>query len=185
MPEPSRSRVAVIGGGPTGLMAAEVLATGGASVVVYDRMPSLARKFLMAGRGGLNLTHSEDVAQFLGRYGETEPQLHQAIEAFPPGTLRAWSKGLGQPTFVGTSGRVFPKAMKASPLLRAWLRQLAGLGVEVRTRHDWTGWSAKGALVFRTADGEVIDTPDATVLALGGASWPRLGSTGDWAGPLA
>src|SRR5215468_5527896 len=180
MPEPSRSRVAVIGGGPTGLMAAEVLATGGASVVVYDRMPSLARKFLMAGRGGLNLTHSEDVAQFLGRYGETEPRLHQAIEAFPPGTLRAWSKGLGQPTFVGTSGRVFPKAMKASPLLRAWLRRLDGLGVVFKPRHLWTGWDEAGRPVFDTPDGRVTAEVDATVLALGGASWPRLGSGGEW-----
>jgi len=161
-------------------MAAEVLATGGASVVVYDRMPSLARKFLIAGRGGLNLTHSEDVAQFLGRYSGTEPRLRRAIEAFPPGTLRAWSKGLGQPTFVGTSGRVFPKAMKASPLLRAWLRRLDGLGVVFKPRHVWTGWDEAGRAVFDAPDGRVTAEADATVLALGGASWPRLGSGGEW-----
>src|SRR5262245_3521669 len=180
MPEKSKPRVTVIGGGPAGLMAAEVLAAGGASVTLYDRMPSLGRKFLMAGRGGLNLTHSEDVPRVLARYGKAEPRLRDAIEAFPPGTLRAWSKGLGQPTFVGTSGRVFPKAMKASPLLRAWLRRLDGLGVVFKPRHFWTGWDEAGHAVFDAPDGRVTVEADATVLALGGASWPRLGSGGEW-----
>jgi hypothetical protein len=179
------TRVAVIGGGPAGLMAAETLAQAGAAVTVYERMPSVGRKFLLAGRGGLNLTHSEPLEAFLGRYGEARAWLAPLIAAFPPAELTAWAEGLGQPTFVGTSGRVFPKAMKASPLLRAWLRRLAELGVEVRTRHEWSGWTADGALAFRTPHGEVQDRPDAAVLALGGASWPRLGSTGDWAAPLA
>jgi uncharacterized flavoprotein (TIGR03862 family) len=178
-------RVAVIGGGPAGLMAAETLAKGGAAVTVYERMPSVGRKFLMAGRGGLNLTHSEPLGAFLARYGAARPWLAPLIEAFPPTALAAWAQGLDQPTFVGTSGRVFPEAMKASPLLRAWLRRLTDLGVNVKTRHDWTGWTSDGALAFRTSGGELPDAPDATVLALGGASWPRLGSTGDWAGVLA
>src|SRR5262245_54663515 len=178
MPEKSKPRVTVIGGGPAGLMAAEVLAAGGASVTLYDRMPSLGRKFLMAGRGGLNLTHSEDVPRVLARYGKAEPRLRDAIEAFPPGTLRAWSKGLGQPTFVGTSGRVFPKAMKASPLLRVWLHRLQGAGVGFAMRHRLIGWR-DGATALARPDGTTVtDTPDATVLALGGASWPRLGSDG-------
>src|SRR5262245_20086636 len=180
MPEKSKPRVTVIGGGPAGLMAAEVLAAGGASVTLYDRMPSLGRKFLMAGRGGLNLTHSEDVPRVLARYGKAEPRLRDAIEAFPPGTLRAWSKGLGQPTFVGTSGRVFPKAMKASPLLRVWLRRLDGLGVAFKLRHRWSGWDEAGQLVFEAPEGRVTAAADAVVLALGSASWPRLGSDGDW-----
>jgi len=174
------SRIAVVGGGPAGLMAAETLAGGGASVTVYERMPSVGRKFLMAGRGGLNLTHSEPLEAFLGRYGAAREGLAPAIEAFPPAALTAWAEGLGQPTFVGSSGRVFPKVMKASPLLRAWLRRLAELGVVVKTRHEWAGWSGDGALLFRTPEGDALVTPDATVLALGGASWPRLGSTGDW-----
>jgi len=178
-------RVAVIGAGPAGLMAAETLAAADAAVTLYERMPSAGRKFLMAGRGGLNLTHSEPLAAFLGRYGAARERLGPLIEAFPPAALTAWAEGLGQATFVGTSGRVFPKAMKASPLLRAWLRRLADLGVEVKTRHHWTGWAADGALQFRTPEGEVRDAPDAVVLALGGASWPRLGSTGDWVAALA
>jgi uncharacterized flavoprotein (TIGR03862 family) len=165
-------------------MAAEVLAAGGASVTLYDRMPSLGRKFLMAGRGGLNLTHSEEVERLLGRYGRAEPRLRAAIEAFPPGTLRAWSKGLGHPTFVGTSGRVFPKAMKSSPLLRAWLRRLDGLGVIFKPRHCWIGWDDAGRLVFEAPEGRVTVEADATLLALGGASWPRLGSAGEWADTL-
>jgi len=173
--------VAVIGAGPAGLMAAEVLASGGARVTVHDRMPSVGRKFLMAGRGGLNLTHSEPLPQFLARYREAEPHLRGAIEAFPPDALRAWSDGLGQPTFVGSSGRVFPEAMKASPLLRAWLQRLDQLGVRFALRHRWMGWNASGELQFDAAEGAVSIKPDATVITLGGASWPRLGSDGNWA----
>jgi hypothetical protein len=177
--------VAVIGAGPAGLMAAQVLARGGASVTVYDRMPSAGRKLLMAGRGGLNLTHSEPLEAFLPRYGEAAGRLGPLVEAFPPQALIDWAEALGQATFVGSSGRVFPKALKASPLLRAWLARLRELGVEIRPRHDWTGWDADGALSFRTPGGDVTLRPDATILALGGASWPKLGSTGDWAGVLA
>ncbi|MGE3991668.1 NAD(P)/FAD-dependent oxidoreductase [Pseudorhodoplanes sp.] len=172
---------AVIGGGPAGLMAAETLARANIAVTVYERMPSLARKFLMAGRGGLNLTHSDDLIRFLSRYGTAEHYLRHAIDAFPPERLRAWSADLGQPTFAGTSGRVFPQAMKASPLLRAWLRRLDAMGVKVALRHRWTGWADDGALVFDTPEGVVRATADVTVLALGGASWPRLGSDGGWA----
>lgn len=173
--------VAVIGGGPAGLFAAETLATAGVAVTVYERMPSVGRKLLMAGRGGLNLTHSEGFEAFVDRYGEAVPRLRPMLEAFPPAALIAWAEALGQATFVGSSGRVFPKALKASPLLRAWLARLTHLGVAVRTRHDWLGWSADGALRFATPEGEVAATPDATILALGGASWPRLGSDGRWA----
>ncbi|MBN9594629.1 MAG: TIGR03862 family flavoprotein [Afipia sp.] len=172
--------IAVIGAGPAGLMAAEVLGAGGARVTVYDRMPSVGRKFLMAGRGGLNLTHSEPLDAFLTRYREAMPHLRAAIEAFPPEALRAWSEGLGQPTFVGSSGRIFPKAMKASPLLRAWLRRLDRSGVRVMLRHRWTGWTPTGELQFETPKGAVLLKPDATVIALGGASWPKLGASGDW-----
>jgi len=161
-------------------MAAEVLARGGASIIVYDRMPSVGRKFLLAGRGGLNLTHSEDLERLLGRYGAAAAQLGAAIEAYPPSALRAWCEELGQPTFVGSSGRVFPKAMKASPLLRAWLARLAASGVTFKLRHLWTGWDESGRLQFATPDGVAAIAADATVLALGGASWPRLGSDGTW-----
>lgn len=170
----------MIGGGPAGLMAAEMLARGGISVTVYERMPSLGRKFLLAGRGGLNLTHSENLPQFLSRYGAAEMHLRRAIEVFPPERLRAFSEELDQPTFVGTSGRVFPKAMKASPLLRAWLRRLDAMGVRFALRHRWRGWDENDALVFDAPDGAVHVTADVTVLALGGASWPRLGSDGGW-----
>jgi uncharacterized flavoprotein (TIGR03862 family) len=176
---------AIVGGGPAGLIAAETLARANIAVTIYERMPSLGRKFLMAGRGGLNLTHSEDLDRFASRYAEAERHLRRAIEAFPPERLRAWSADLGQPTFAGTSGRVFPQAMKASPLLRAWLRRLDGLGAKVALRHLWTGWDDDGALVFDTPDGAVRATPDVTVLALGGASWPRLGSDGGFADILA
>jgi uncharacterized flavoprotein (TIGR03862 family) len=166
-------------------MAAEVLAQGGAHVTVYDATPSAGREFLMVGRGGLNLTHSEGLPAFLTRYGEAMPQLAAAITAFPPDVLRAWSEALGQPTFVGSSGRVFPKAFKASPLLRAWLRRLDSMGVQFRLRHRWTGWEENGRLLFQTPDGQRVVDARATVLALGGASWPRLGSTGAWVETLA
>ncbi|MET4069204.1 putative flavoprotein (TIGR03862 family) [Bradyrhizobium sp. S3.2.6] len=166
-------------------MAAEVLAQGGAHITVYDAMPSAGRKFLMAGRGGLNLTHSEPLANFLARYREAMPHLRAAIEAFPPDALRDWSAALGQLTFVGSSGRVFPKTFKASPLLRAWLRRLDAAGVQFAFRHRWTGWDAAGRLQFQTADGALAIAPSATVLALGGASWPRLGSDGAWVDCLA
>jgi uncharacterized flavoprotein (TIGR03862 family) len=175
--------VAVVGAGPAGLMAAEVLSDGGAQVTVYDRMPSAGRKFLMAGRGGLNLTHSEPLAAFLARYRAADA-LRAAVAAFPPDALRVWSEKLGQPTFVGSSGRVFPRAMKASPLLRAWLRRLDARGVRFALRHHWVGWDNAGRLTFETPDGAIAIEPDATVLALGGASWPRLGSDGEWAGAL-
>jgi len=172
--------VAVIGAGPAGLMAAERLAQGGARVTVFERMPSAGRKLLMAGRGGLNLTHSEPLEDFLARYGEAAPWLHDRIVAFPPQALRAWCEALGQETFVGSSGRVFPKTMKASPLLRAWLRRLDTQGVALMLRHAWQGWDAEGYLIFETPDGMRRMTADAVVLALGGASWPKLGSDGAW-----
>jgi uncharacterized flavoprotein (TIGR03862 family) len=177
--------VAVIGAGPAGLMAAEVLAQGGVTVTIYDAMPSAGRKFLMAGRGGLNLTHSEPLPQFLARYREAMPHLKAAIEAFPPSALRDWSEALGQETFIGSSGRVFPKAFKASPLLRVWLRRLDAMGVKLALRHRWTGWDEQGRLHFQTPDGPQAIETRATVLTLGGASWPRLGSDGAWAGILA
>jgi uncharacterized flavoprotein (TIGR03862 family) len=161
-------------------MASEVLARGGASVTVYDAMPSAGRKFLMAGRGGLNLTHSESLPNFLARYREARPHLAAAIEAFPPQALRDWCESLGQETFVGSSGRVFPKAMKASPLLRAWLRRLDSQGVQFALRHPWVGWDEQRRLRFFSPDGPRLGQADATVLALGGASWPRLGSDGLW-----
>ncbi len=173
-------QVAVVGTGPAGLMAAETLANGGISVTVYDRMPSAGRKFLMAGRGGLNLTHSEPFDPFMARYGTATPLLRQAIEGFSPEDLRVWCEGLGQPTFVGSSGRVFPKALKASPLLRAWLRRLDHLGVRLALRHHWAGWADDGGLRFETGAGLVDVAVDAVLLALGGASWPRLGSDGTW-----
>ncbi len=177
--------VAIIGAGPAGLMAAEVLAQGGVTVTVYDAMPSAGRKFLMAGRGGLNLTHSEPLPAFLARYREAMPNLKAAIAAFPPQALRDWSEALGQETFVGSSGRVFPKAFKASPLLRAWLRRLDSMGVKLVLRHRWSGWDEQGGLSFQTPDGPVAVETTSTVLALGGASWPRLGSDGAWAEILA
>jgi uncharacterized flavoprotein (TIGR03862 family) len=169
---------AVIGGGPAGLMAAETLAEAGCQVTVYDRMPSFGRKLLMAGVGGLNLTHSEGLETFLTRYRGMP--LDAMIEAFPPEALRSWCEGLGQETFVGSSGRVFPTSLKASPLLRAWLQRLAELGVQSRVRHRWTGW-CDTALTFDAPDGPLEVTPDAAVLALGGASWAKLGSDGAWA----
>ena len=162
-------------------MAAEVIATAGLPVTVYERKPALGRKFLLAGRGGLNLTHSEELAQFMERYRGAAERLRPAIESFPPSALRAWCEGLGEPTFVGSSGRVFPKSFKASPLLRAWRTRLEGLGVTFVFRRRWMGWDAAGHLVFEGPEGET-ETVAAmrTVLALGGASWPRLGADGGW-----
>jgi uncharacterized flavoprotein (TIGR03862 family) len=182
---PIESHAAVIGAGPAGLMAAEVLAQGGAGVTVYDAMPSAARKFLMAGRGGLNLTHSEPLPAFVARYRKAAPRLEPAVAAFSPDRLRAGSAALGQPTFVGSSGRVFPESFKASPLLRAWLRRLDSAGVQFAFRHRWTGWDERGGLRFQAPNAERVVEVRATVLALGGASWPRLGSDGAWAEWLA
>jgi uncharacterized flavoprotein (TIGR03862 family) len=175
--------IAVIGAGPAGLMAAEILASGGRSVTVFDHMPSAGRKLLMAGRGGLNLTHSEPLEVFLTRYGSAAGRLAPAIQAFTPDTLRGWAEGLGQSLFVGSSGRVFPTAMKASPLLRAWLLRLTARGVRFAFRHRWEGFGAdKGTLSFAGLPPVVAE---GVVLALGGASWPRLGSDGGWATHLA
>src|SRR4051812_20720030 len=155
-------------------MAAEVLAQGGASVDLFDAMPSVGRKFLLAGRGGLNLTHSEPTPALLARYGARSEALRDAIFAFDGAAVREWAAGLGIETFVGTSSRVFPTDMKAAPLLRAWLHRLRASGVRVHTRHRWTGWTTDGALRFNTGTGGVTHAADATVLALGGASWSRL-----------
>lgn len=173
--------VAIIGAGPAGLAAAEVLAHHGLQVTVFERMPSPARKFLMAGRGGLNLTHSEALENFLPRYGANAAHITRFIEAHPPVDVVAWAEGLGQETFVGSSGRIFPKAMKASPLLRAWLRRLDALGVEIKLRHTWHGWNDNGAPLISSNGAPPAAFPsDATILALGSASWPRLGSDGAW-----
>jgi uncharacterized flavoprotein (TIGR03862 family) len=178
--------VAVIGAGPAGLMAAEVLQSHGAQVHVFDAMPSAGRKFLLAGIGGLNLTHSEAMPGFLARYGARASTLKSVLDAFGPEAVRAWAQSLGVKTFVGTSGRVFPTDMKAAPLLRAWLHRLRAGGegrppVQFHMRHRWLGWADDGAgLRFAHAEGELVFAADATVLALGGASWPRLGSDGAW-----
>ncbi|WP_158047045.1 TIGR03862 family flavoprotein [Skermanella pratensis] len=178
-------RVAIIGGGPAGLMAATVLAEAGARVELFDAMPSVGRKFLLAGRGGLNLTHSEPLADFLQHYGDRAPVVRRWLEHFSPGDLRLWAAGLGIETFVGSSGRVFPVQFKASPLLRAWLRRLDGLGVSFHARHRWIGFDDAGKALVRGPD--CVSRPvaaDAVILALGGASWPRLGSDGGWTGIL-
>nr|WP_294553118.1 TIGR03862 family flavoprotein [uncultured Rhodopila sp.] len=172
---------AIIGAGPAGLIAAETLVRAGLRVAVHDHMPSPGRKLLMAGRGGLNLTHSEPFDVYLSRYGTARLWLEPIVRAFPPEALIEWCHGLGQPTFIGTSGRVFPAAMKASPLLRAWLRRLGDLDVQLHARHRWTGWDPDGALRFDTGKAE---RPDVAVLACGGASWPRLGSDAAWAAHL-
>ncbi len=170
----------VVGAGPAGLMAAEQIAFAGRRVVVHDASPSPARKFLLAGRGGLNLTHSEPLEAFMSRYGEAAERLRSAIEAFPPEALREWAAGLGEETFIGSSGRVFPKSFKATPLLRAWLRRLGHLGVELKLRSRFVGFNEAGALRFAGPSGEATVSPSAAVFALGGASWPRLGSDGAW-----
>ncbi|MGX4643054.1 TIGR03862 family flavoprotein [Massilia sp. SYSU DXS3249] len=179
-----RPRVAVIGGGPAGLMAAEVLAAGGVEVDVYDAMPSVARKFLLAGKGGMNITHSEPYPDFVARYGARSGAVGSWLEGFDPARVREWIHGLGIGTFVGSSGRVFPTDMKAAPLLRAWLHRLRESGVRFHMRHRWQGWQ-DGALRFATPEGGLDVRPDATILALGGASWARLGSDGAWVPLLA
>ncbi|HRK24183.1 MAG TPA: TIGR03862 family flavoprotein [Beijerinckiaceae bacterium] len=177
--------IVLIGAGPAGLIAAEHLAGLGHSVTVFDRMASPARKFLFAGRGGLNLTHSEPHEAFLARYGAAAGRLAPLLAAFPAEALRSWAEGLGEPTFIGSSGRVFPKSFKATPLLRAWLRRLDRLGVSFRFGMRWTGWDETGALIFETDAGRQKVHADAVLLALGGASWPRLGSDGGWVPLLA
>ncbi|HEY9214512.1 MAG TPA: TIGR03862 family flavoprotein [Ancylobacter sp.] len=172
--------IAVVGAGPAGLIAAETLAQAGCRVTIYDRMASPARKFLLAGRGGLNLTHSEPRERFLSRYREAGDWVAPMLDAYPPARLRAWAEGLGEPTFVGSSGRVFPRSFKASPLLRAWLGRLGELGVRLETRHTWLGWTDDGQLRFGTPEGDKVVAADAVLFALGGASWPRLGSDGGW-----
>jgi uncharacterized flavoprotein (TIGR03862 family) len=175
----SSRRAIVIGGGPAGLMAAEVLAAGGAQVDLYDAMPSVGRKFLLAGKGGMNITHAEDSAAFVARYGPRSAQVAPWLAAFGPQQVRDWIHALGIDTFVGSSGRVFPLEMKAAPLLRAWLHRLRDAGVRFHMRHRWLGWR-DGGLLFAAPDGERVEHADATVLALGGASWARLGSDGAW-----
>ena len=181
--------VAVIGGGPAGLMAAQVAAQAGCSVRLFDAMPSVGRKFLLAGKGGLNLTHSEGPEAFASRYGARRPAIEALLKDFDSQALRDWAHRLGVETFVGTSGRVFPKDMKAAPLLRAWLQQLRhpqqGQPVQFHMRHRWTGWSDDGALQFDTPQGPVLQRARSVVLALGGGSWARLGSDGAWVGLLA
>lgn len=180
MTEYTAPQVAIIGGGPAGLMAAEALSLAGVQVDVYDAMPSVGRKLLLAGIGGLNITHSEDYDTFCARYGDRQPQLQAVLDRLPPSALRAWVHGLGIDTFVGSSGRVFPTQMKAAPLLRAWLHRLRSAGVRLHVRHRWLGWDADGALRLASPGGEISLKPQATVLALGGASWPQLGSDGAW-----
>ncbi|AYD03227.1 TIGR03862 family flavoprotein [Neorhizobium sp. NCHU2750] len=179
--------IAIIGGGPAGLMAAEVLSAASQShdiaVTVYDAMPTFARKFLLAGKSGLNITHAEEFARFAERYGASSPRLRPALDAFMPDDIRGWAARLGTETFTGTSGRVFPTAMKASPLLRAWLKRLEAQGVILKTRHRWTGFADNqpgSGFLLATPEGEIAIRPDAALLALGGASWPRLGSDASW-----
>lgn len=181
----SARNVAVIGGGPAGLMAAEVLSQAGIAVDLYDAMPSVGRKFLLAGIGGLNITHSEAPENFLSRYGVERFALQPSLNQFTSKDLRNWVHDLGIETFIGTSGRVFPKEMKAAPLLRAWLHRLRTHGVRFHVRHRWQGWTDEGALKFVGPDGPILIKPDATVLAMGGASWPKLGSDGAWCPLLA
>lgn len=173
-------RIAIIGGGPAGLMAAEVLSQAGLAVDLYDAMPSVGRKFLLAGVGGMNITHAENFTAFVSRYRERAVNLRPLLEAFTPDALRDWIHGLGIDTFVGSSGRVFPSDMKAAPLLRAWLKRLRETGVRIHTRHRWLGWDAGNQLRLAGPQGETRLHPSATLLALGGGSWARLGSDGAW-----
>ena len=176
----SPPRVAIVGGGPAGLMAAETLALAGVAVDLYDAMPSVGRKFLLAGRGGLNITHSEAFEAFASRYGSRRAQIEPMLQSFGPQALRDWVEALGVSTFVGSSGRVFPDGMKAAPLLRAWLQRLREAGVRFHVRHRWSGWAQDGSLRFATPAGPVECHAEATILALGGGSWARLGSDGAW-----
>ncbi|MEX2616493.1 MAG: TIGR03862 family flavoprotein [Alphaproteobacteria bacterium] len=178
-------RAAVVGGGPAGLMAAEALLARGCAVDIYDAMPSPGRKFLMAGKSGLNLTHTEAAEPFMARYGAARDRLAPALREFDAAAIRAWAEGLGIATFTGSSGRLFPVDFKAAPLLRRWLHRLRGAGARIHVRHKWRGWAADGALAFDTPDGAATRTADATVLALGGGSWPRLGSDAAWIPVLA
>ena len=177
--------ISIIGGGPAGLMAAETACAAGAQVDLYDAMPSVGRKFLLAGKGGLNLTHSEPFDKFLSRYGERRAQIAPLLTSFGPDALKAWARGLGIETFVGSSGRVFPKDLMAAPLLRSWLRRLRKSGVQFHVRHRWAGWDEQGSLLFSTPDGQRAVQADAVVLALGGGSWPKLGSDASWVPLLA
>lgn len=181
---PANTHVAIIGGGPAGLMAAEVLSQAGIRVDLYDGMPSVGRKFLLAGVGGMNITHSEAYPAFLSRYAERAPQIAPLLRAFDADALCQWIHELGIETFIGSSGRVFPTDMKAAPLLRAWLKRLRDRGVVIHTRHRWLGWDPSGALRIASPEGEISVSPDATLLALGGGSWSRLGSDGAWMLPL-
>ena len=185
MPQTAPSHVTIIGGGPAGLIAAEVLSLAGARVDLYDGMPSVGRKFLLAGVGGMNITHSEAYPAFLARYAERAPQMAPLLRGFGAEALCEWIHGLGIQTFVGTSGRVFPTDMKAAPLLRAWLKRLRDQGVVIHTRHRWLGWSTDGGLLIHSPDGEKTIHSDAVLLALGGGSWSRLGSDGAWVERLA
>ncbi|MDD2741694.1 MAG: TIGR03862 family flavoprotein [Rhodocyclaceae bacterium] len=190
MPNSQVHKIAIIGAGPAGLMAAEQFSTpqgcflrgalNGVNVDIFDAMPSVGRKFLMAGKGGMNITHSEALPAFIARYGQRAEKIAPLLAAFGPAELREWIAGLGFETFVGTSGRVFPTEMKAAPLLRAWLHRLRGAGVRFHVRHRWLGWQADGALRFATPQGEISLLADVVILALGGGSWAKLGSDGAW-----
>lgn len=184
MPNPATPRVAVIGGGPAGLMAAEAARAAGVAVALYDAMGSVGRKFLLAGKGGLNLTHGEAPERFVTRYGAHQAQVGRWLATFDAPALRAWAAELGVETFVGSSGRVFPRDLKAAPLLRRWVRRVREAGVDFHVQHRWLGWQPDGALRFATPQGERMVHADATILALGGASWPQLGSDGGWVAPL-
>lgn len=173
-------QIVIIGAGPAGLMAAQAALEAGAHVTIFDAMPSAARKFLMAGKSGLNISHSEDAGRFVERYSAPDQRLKEMVSGFGAHEIRSWMDRLGEPSFVGTSGRIFPTAMKASPLLRKWLGKLADQGATLKTRHQWTGWTSGGQLSFMTSEGPIEVSSDATILALGGKSWSRLGSNGAW-----